>query len=439
MSEPLIAADLCFWDLDTPVTRHVIGAFARLDHAPDSRVLGDKLLWAVQTHPRMRQCLSDIPGRAPRWEEQTDFSIGNHLERIALPEFDDSSLFSAAAKRFTQGFDHSRPPWFLAIFTSPASTRAAVLFCVHHAFADGISGLGLFYALTDGKAAPERRAQSDEEFDAPRTTSSSALPAVRSARFRIGTRWNNLQVVLGEILARPVPSSLNGANSPIRNFTFCELPLPIVSQLRRRYRVSLNELMLGLVADAVADYETLRGHNLRDLFTLIPVNLREHRDITALGNDLTALRLRLPIAAGSLESRSKTVAATLAEANDSFAVGAYRALSRWLGRAPRKLRRRLLAAAAHRVNFICTNVPAPRSQRFLGGSLLGDTFGLPALMSGQGIAFAFIRGRKNVSIAIVSDPAICKDPETLIERINLTFAAAVAPFAEQPEHAEAIV
>src|ERR1700757_359366 len=90
----------------------------------------------------------------PYWVDDADIDIDFHVRDLALPApGDDRQLAEKAAQLVAQPLDHSRPLWELYLIEGLEGGRSALVFKLHHASVDGISGLDLHEMLFD--SAPE--------------------------------------------------------------------------------------------------------------------------------------------------------------------------------------------------------------------------------------------------------------------------------------------
>ncbi|HEY5724390.1 MAG TPA: wax ester/triacylglycerol synthase domain-containing protein, partial [Methylomirabilota bacterium] len=109
--------------------------------------------------PRYRQKVVFPPfGLAhPTWEDDPDFDIRNHAAEITLPSPGDERVLSEAGGRAFAGMlDRNHPLWKLIVVHGRADGNTAVIWKIHHAMIDGVSGVDLTMVLHDLKpdAAP---------------------------------------------------------------------------------------------------------------------------------------------------------------------------------------------------------------------------------------------------------------------------------------------
>jgi hypothetical protein len=88
MSARLSSADTAWLHMDRPTNLMVINSVDLLDQPLDwDRVKEITQTRLVDCYPRFRQRVveSRVPLRAPRWEDDPDFSLEHHMHHLALP------------------------------------------------------------------------------------------------------------------------------------------------------------------------------------------------------------------------------------------------------------------------------------------------------------------------------------------------------------------
>lgn len=400
--------DTCFWALDTPTTHQAIGFLSSLSGTPDKSRLETRLAETIENYPKMRQLLLD--GYRPRWEEDKNFDLDNHIHWVEVPS--GQSVLEEADKWFSRGLDKQRPLWKVIVLTpstKEGNTDAAhsgqtplLLFLVHHAFCDGMSGIALFYSLCDKEPLPTKKRSSGI---------SAALR--RSPRWGVSRLSKSVSRLCGDVFLPRPNSKLNGPTSSQRTISLTSLSLPQLNAVRKHFDLSMNELFLVLVTRAVRSYKVEHNDILADANILMPVNQRQTEDPKQLGNRLSAVRVPLPVSSGEIGEQIDQVRSTISNLKSDGSFGAYAVMASLTAKAPLWLRRRLVRYAARRLDFICTSAPGARKQHYIAGAPILSSYGLPALMHSQGIAYAFVRYCGAVHAAVVADPTLLNDSQSL--------------------------
>ncbi len=120
--------------------------------------LRDLVAERIHLEPALRRKLRRVPLGLdyPYWIDDTELDLDHHVREFALPApGNDRQLAEAVAELVPQPLDHSRPLWELHVIDGLPDGRVAVLFKLHHASVDGISGLELHSLIFD--RSPEGR------------------------------------------------------------------------------------------------------------------------------------------------------------------------------------------------------------------------------------------------------------------------------------------
>ena len=138
----------------------------RIEREQLERVLLDRL----HLVPRYRERAVFPPWNAstPMWMPDPDFDIKNHVEVVELePPVDDRALARAAARVYSGMLDRRHPLWKLIILHGLPDDHTAVVWKVHHAMVDGVSGIDLTMALHDFRPDAEPPAPPAETWQPP--------------------------------------------------------------------------------------------------------------------------------------------------------------------------------------------------------------------------------------------------------------------------------
>ncbi len=97
----------------------------------------------------------------PTWEDDPHFDIRRHIFRVTVdPPGGQAELEVLAGRVFSRLLDRNKPLWEVYVVDGLKDGRGALIWRLHHALADGISGTRLLEVLLDqtpdGSPAPRR-------------------------------------------------------------------------------------------------------------------------------------------------------------------------------------------------------------------------------------------------------------------------------------------
>lgn len=421
MQQRMSALDSSFLSFETSSTRQVIAGLVTLEAPPHMPSLHARTETLLKVFPRLTMHAELTP--AYIWKQSTNFQLASHVQFIHAPEItSQTQLFEKAASVFSSPLDYSKPLWkFVVISSSPENspetntqTFNAFIILLHHSFADGLGGLELLRAVSSITLETSTLPTPDFQMAPPLASQPNRSPLKRHT-------WKSLKKLLKESLRHNPQSPLLGENSPSRFFQTLALPLTEVNRAKSILRGTANALFLTLVSNSIRRYHQVHCTPTKDLMFIMPASTRRPSDLRSLGNHLTAVGAVLPVSLAGQKEQFAQITSTLQRLKSGGAYGAYELLGRINAHLPRWLQRFVCEAQAKKTLCICTNMPFSKHTRYLAGSKITAVYGMPALMRNQGLGFGFVRYGANYHFSIVSDPAIVKNPEAILESVESTF------------------
>ncbi len=408
LPEPLSGEDLAFWYADQPRQRTTMAMLLLLDRRPHSKQLRAAAWRAIEAVPRLRQRVVDAPFdlARPRWQDDPTFDLDFHIRRYALSHEDGEAghatlddLFRTIGPIYERPFDRTRPLWELIELDGPGS-GSAIFFRLHHAVADGVGGNAILAALTDASRdaspvsiVPDPPLGTWEESDADDALRAAlrrrlAEEAERSrAVWRGGwtalTRPSSL-LTAARVVGRVLDDARDTAASPLRGFgrarhlSGIDLPFQALREARDALGGKMIDVLLTAVAGSVGEWYASHGHDVVEVRTLVPINLRARADqglAAATGNRATGVNVKLPIGERDVAARFAEIHRRMEECKAHPAAQFFPTLAEVLAVLPRPLYRAVSLAGSRSVNLIVTNVPGIMRPRYLAGARI--TAGYP--------------------------------------------------------------
>jgi diacylglycerol O-acyltransferase / wax synthase len=402
----LSVLDAAFLRLETPTEHmHTAGLFIFEPSRPGqfefSRFI-DLVRSRLHLVPRFRQKLifPPVPVGTPVWIDDAQFDISYHVRHAALPEPGRiDQLTDYVSRLISRQLDRSRPLWELYVIEGLEEGRIAYLGKTHHAMIDGVTGIDIATLLLDfdedpGEIPPPRTwhpSQRPREFrlavGAARDALSSPRAVVHSARRLASAPIPVLSRVaqVGEGMYSMVRSSVKpGPSSPLnrrigafRRFAIQRVPLEEAKHVKDAFDVTVNDVILAVVGDAVGRFLRGRGEETdgMELRAMVPVSVRtEDDDATLFGNRVSSVFVPLPIDEMDPAERLRSIHGHMKDVKDhKQAVGA-EFLVGLSAYAPPTIHGMAARLAAHTrlYKLVITNVPGPQVPLYsMGMRLLG--------------------------------------------------------------------
>jgi diacylglycerol O-acyltransferase / wax synthase len=468
----LSALDESFLRLETP-SAHMHVAWKGVFHPPAGGrppVTLERLRASIGARlhraERFRQRLAFPPGgmAEPVWVDDPAFHIARHV--IALSDFDDAvsrERFDTLADLvLSQQLERDRPLWRVYLVPRLADGRVGLVMKVHHAMVDGKSAVELALLLLDvdpdavppdapppaRRTAPPSGPRLAMEAVVERTEESlrSAAALARPAGgARIASTLRRAALSLSEDVLRPAPASfVNTPIGPRRTLVGHAAELAPLLAIKRRYRATLNDACLAVIAGALRALALDRGDTPQRLKVMVPVSVRDASEAADLGNRISFVFVELPVHLSQPVVRMRAVqAATRAFKEGGRAAGAETILSGLsLLPGPLKDTAARFAGSARMYNLTISNIPGPRFPVYLLGAELAEAYPVVPLSEGHALSIGIHTHRDQAFFGAYADPGafpqVADLPAALsAETVALASAAPKrTPFFERPALAQ---
>ncbi|MBW2389866.1 MAG: wax ester/triacylglycerol synthase family O-acyltransferase [Deltaproteobacteria bacterium] len=436
--QQLTGLDTSFLNMETHTTYGHVSGLAIFDPTTAAGpVTLDELKRVIRERlhllPPFRRRLVEVPLGLdhPYWIEDPDFDLDFHVRHIGLPPPGDQHQLSEQVSRIVaRPLDRSRPLWELYLIEGLEGGLIAQLTKIHHCAIDGVSGAEIMTTLLD--VTPEPR-----KVEAPRRawrpepvptqiemltrgawgvagTPRKGFRLMRHAVRNLPALANSLGIeeapgasMINSLLGRkPDPmlseastsaprTAFNDQITPHRRFAFGSVSLATVKDIKSTFKVTVNDVVLGICAGALRRYLQER-HDLPSdpLIAMVPVSIRTEEQKGNFGNQVSAMSASLhthledPVQRLQAIHQSMRIAkeqhqALPASLMQDFAQFAPPAVA---ARAARVIAR---ATVANWVdppfNVVVSNVPGPQFPIYSVGARLVASYPVSAINDGIGL------------------------------------------------------
>ncbi|HWO04194.1 MAG TPA: wax ester/triacylglycerol synthase domain-containing protein, partial [Methylomirabilota bacterium] len=311
LNHRLTTLDATFLYTEKPVQPMHVGGSMLYEGHLSLDVLVRALECRLHLLPRYRQKVVFPPFAAahPTWEDDPAFDIRHHVARVTLPPpGDDRALSEVGGAAFAGMLDRDHPLWKLIVVHGRADGNTAVIWKVHHAMIDGVSGVDLTMVLHDLKpdaAPPEPPATpwQPQPLPDPLTLLQNAVrdrvtevaQAVTDDIFRLlrptdlEGRIRQLAGAVGTTapnLLQPAPRTpWNAPLSPERRFGWAEFPFGEFRRAKSVLGGTVNDAVLTVIAGGMGRYLRALGQPTEgvEIRAMCPVSMRRPDERGALG------------------------------------------------------------------------------------------------------------------------------------------------------------
>ena len=400
--------------------------------------------------PRYRQRVLEVPFGAgqPMWVDDPDFDLAYHLRRAALPAPGGTAeLLDYVARVHARPLDRSKPLWETYVIEGLEGSRVALYSKFHHAMIDGASGIDLSTILFDpepaGATAPPRRRFRPAPLPSSRQLLADALVdraagagrALRSLATHPGEVPGAVAGSLGGVaslrqltgMLRAAPRGpLNARVGRNRRIALETISLARAKAVKNVLGGTVNDVVLAAVGEAVDQYLEHHGlaHEEQVYRVMVPVSLRAPEERMALGNQVTAVFVDLPVGPMPASRRLREVIAETSRLKSGDQGTAAQSLIGLGSVAPATLSAligRVELTGQRLINLVVSNVPGVQTPLYAGGSRLLETYPLLPLAANLAVVVCVTSYAGDLYFGLVGDYDAVPDLDVLAAGLRRGF------------------
>lgn len=426
----LSGLDTFFLNLETNAVPMHVGVLCVLDPATANEPLSFAAARAqiesrLHLLPAFRRRLLMAPLNLdmPYWIEDPDFDIENHVRyRYLAPPGGHEQLVNLVCEALATRLDREKPLWEMIYIEGLADGHVAIFAKIHHACIDGVSGADLMSQMLDlSPNGPGRALAPAEPWEpAPMPTPLQLYQATAHGLVaRPRESWRLIKQSIPLLLsagrsawAQRQASRRRGEdggsglslaprtrfNRPIdarRGYAHSSIPLQRFKDVKNAFRVSLNDVVLAVSAQALRGYLEERGELPgRPLIAGVPVSVRHRGNWRASGNQIKFVRISLATNLEDPIRRLRHIHASMSRVKHEDKATPANLLGDWAEVPAPAL---MMEVARLYENFcvtdyfsppfnlIISNVPGPRSPLYFAGARVLANY--PASIPYHGLGF----------------------------------------------------
>lgn len=460
--QQLSGLDASFLYFDTANAPMHVGGIMIYDQstAPGGRVTFRGILSSIEKRLHLARCfrerLAYVPFNLdhPYWIEDPDFDLEFHVRHIALPQPGDwRQLCIQAARLHSRPLDHNHPLWEIYVIEGLDHVSGlpkgsfAIVFKIHHAAIDGVTGAEMIAAIHD-------RTPDAEPPQAKEAWSPDAVPS--NADLLARTMFNNVVYPfrLGRVMGEAAPAMarlreglqarkfktpaivprtrFNGTVTAHRVFDGRSFALDEMRAVKNAVKdATVNDVVLAICGGSLRKYlQDKRELPEESLLAMAPISVRTEAQRGTAGNQVSAMVVPLHTEIGDPLERLQAVHEGAVQSKAlTRAVGA-RLLTDYAQFVPSALAG--LAARlytrlnlANRVNpffnTVVTNVPGPQQPLYFSGARMVTTYGMGPIGDGLGLIHPVFSYCGQITVSLTSCRKLMPDPAFYAECVQDSF------------------
>lgn len=447
---PLHIASVCIFDGPIPFKKFVASINSKLHLVPRYRQVPVVPAWDLDF---------------PFWQDDPNFDIRRHIIPITLPgPGGEAELQALASRILSQLLDRDKPLWDVHVVDGLKGGRGALIWRLHHALADGVSGTELMKLMLDATAdvpgtfpkpryrrtratAPHPGAVNISgaltstlgrfiEFEAgmlglARAVFSEYAPGTPSENKTSESKKNTLKGLFGllpEFTASIERLPFNKPCTGERKFCWAEFELADVQAIRDSVGGTVNDVILAVVTRGLSRYVRLHNQSVVNRYVRIvcPVNLRA-QEKGGLGNQISFLPVALPLDARGPVRMLQAVTARTEILKECGALGFVGLAAKWFSAVPPPLQALFwrnipeVILPVPLLNMICTNVVGSAAPLYAVGRRMLTAY--PQVPTGWdlGVGCAVQSYNGKLFFGLIADTHAAPDVERLRDFLVASF------------------
>jgi len=388
----------------------------------------------------------------PMWGEAAHIDLGYHVRQETLPKpGTQAQLLRRVAELHAEMLPRDHPLWRLVVIDGLASGELALYSKIHHALLDGQGGIALAQALLDTASHIPRPLVGEEVIHADEDAGKRAR-AGTAARATVSQFARLIRAVPATLkLAKDALSEPGGLMHKLRDavlmapktlfnvqigaeraFAVASIDLARVKRVARGHGVSLNDVVLALVAQALREYLGRNGGVPDEpLVVGMPISLRGAGDGEA-NNQVSMAQCPLPTQIADPLKRLAAIHAATAGIKNR--VSALRDLiptdfpglaAPWWASGLSRLwsRGRISEHLPALANLVVSNVPGPPIELFLAGARVLHYYPVSIVIHGLALNVTVQSYSGHLEFGVISARDVVARPESITRALERALVA----------------
>ena len=425
---PMEIAYVCVFDPSTAADAY---SFARVRAVVETR---------LPVVPPFRRRLMTVPLGldSPRWVDDPEFDLTNHLYRAALPPPGGPEEFTAlVAEVMGRPLQPGQPPWEMHVIEGLAGGRVGLIAKVHHSLIDGVAGAELLARFLDVTSEGSALVKSCSPWVPPRLPShtklvTDALPSMLQSPFRALRAAREMSRTSVRLARRALDKATGPVSIPLgappifespvsarRAVAFAELDLGKVRALKERYGSTVNDVVLAVCSGALRAHLVAHGHEVDSpLVAVVPVSVRQEEHSDDSGNLLSAMFVPLANDQQTPLERLRTVTAASSSAKGQERAVGYGPVANLVAEAiPPVLAKPMIQLGVRSGimrklrpgNLMVSNVPGPSFPLYFAGMELSELYPLGPVVEGVAVNVTVQSYRDSLFVGINASATTLED------------------------------
>jgi WS/DGAT/MGAT family acyltransferase len=192
-------------------------------------------------------------------------------------------------------------------------------------------------------------------------------------------------------------------------------PLDDLRQIKKRFGVTVNDVVLAASAGALRAYMTEHGDEPVPLKTMVPVSVRTEDEAGQFGNRISFMFVELPCDEPDSARRIEMVHAATTQRKEAHEPEQSDAVLHAASYLPRLLQRLMSRAVAspRLFNLVVSNIPGPREPMWMCGLELEESYPIVPLADRHAVSIGMTTIKDDACFGVYADRTTLPDADRL--------------------------
>lgn len=389
------------------------------------------------------------------WEDDPNYRVENHIERMILPSpADESALQEYVNDQMSTLLDFSRPLWRVHVIDNyPAGS--VIVASMHHCIADGISLMQVLLQMTqtaDGEPAykvlidnngsgnnrgqavmrvvPQAFQQSETSQGIPAINSTASLAKPGDGKLFRNPTFLEITAAIARIIFRSADplTLLKGRLGNVKNAVWSELfSVEEIRRIAQYNQSTINDVLMAIATGAIQRYMDLRNATSKpNIRAFVMVNLRGRSFDEELGNKFGLVFLTLPVENPKPLERLDEIKQGMDILKASAEYAATYIILNILGILPEWIEHIATRILDTKGTVVATNVPGPRNVIYLAGAPIASMKAWVPQSGRIGVGLSFVSYNNKIGVGLNADAGVIPDPEVFLDLFTEEYQSLLA-------------
>lgn len=387
-------------------------------------------------------------GGSPRWVDDEQFSIDNHVMEIDLPEPGGQvGLEALVSELMSTPLSFERSPWEFHLVhdvdDGHGHRGSALIGRLHHVIGDGIALMHVLLSAADEYfdpvevlGSPPRKPKKPLRARVAKTAKGAIgetfdlITQPSHLIQRLSTSGSVVKALTGLLAMSPDSDTVFKATATSTKRAAWTAPMSL-SEIKRvctTLDAKVNDVLLAVAAGALRRYLAEQRQPVAsvEVRAAVPFNVRPLERAHELGNSFGLVFLLLPVSVDGIRERVDELKRRMLAIKGSAEPMVTYGILQSIGRAPKWAHRMVVKMFSEKASAVMTNVPGPQEPLHIYGAPIETLMFWVPQAGDIGLGLSILSLNGTVRVGVCADEATVPNPNELVNAFESEFEDLIA-------------